>query len=79
MSRTDESHWNWRVARCSDDDGNEWYRVIEVYYDTDGEVAGWGPPVAPIGNTVEDLRGELDLMMQAFDRPIFIRLTGGVR
>ena len=67
----DFSHWNWRVARFRDGEGHEWYHVIEVFYDGDGRVEGWGPPGAPVGDDVADLRLEVEHMMEAFDRPIF--------
>lgn len=59
------NHWNYRVIQ--DSDGN--YCIYEVYY-TDGVPTSWAEnPTEPFGETVQELKRDLALMISAFDRP----------
>ena len=64
--------WNYRVVHkdvkgCDDDDAV--FAIHEAYY-TDEEAPGITlRPVAPIGNTLEELRAELQHMLTALDQP----------
>lgn len=73
------THWNYRVRASSvptgADDYEEVYTIVEVYYDGDGMEFGgangmsWGTATA-MGNSGEELRDDLQRMLQAFDKPI---------
>lgn len=65
--------WNYRVVRHKYDATSEsdWYAIHEVYYDAGGDIHMWAPePHWPMGNDAEDLLGEMELMRQAFDKPV---------
>lgn len=63
-------NWNYRVAK-KQFDGEDCYGIIEVYYE-EGEVMGWTDFVDLLGwDNPEDLKGTLELMLKAFDKPIF--------
>jgi len=49
--------------------GCPYYTIHEVYY-TDGQPDSWTEtPVYPMGNTIEELREELEQMLEAFTKP----------
>jgi len=55
-----------------------WYGIHEVYYkddnsdDTDENEIDLisSDPINPHGQTVEDLKSDIDLMLEAFDKPV---------
>lgn len=61
--------WNYRIIK--DDTGDSvTYGIHSVHYEG-GEISGYTlEPVGIRGDSEQDLRGDLELMMQAFDRPI---------
>lgn len=69
-------HWNHRVMRTRDDDGDYSYQIHEVYYFTDNEVETVGTsimhtdPVEPFGETVDELRRDLWHMLAALKLPV---------
>lgn len=61
--------WNFRVVRESTG-GLQWHSIREVYYDRRGEVDGWTEePVAPLGESLDELRADLARMAEALNRP----------
>ena len=63
--------WNYRVLRKRHADGSATYHVHEVYYGDDGEIKGWiEEPDAPVSQEVAGLREVINMMRQAFRRPI---------
>jgi hypothetical protein len=62
--------WNYRVVMHAERAGHHWYAVHEVYYAVDGTLAAYRDQHTPVGNDPDDLRGELELMLGAFDRPV---------
>lgn len=59
--------WNYRVMRH----GNGWLAIHEVHYFDDGK--GMNCTVRPVdvsGESIEELRGDLERMMRALDEPI---------
>lgn len=69
--------WNYRVMRIKGElipghPGTEeaFYRIHEVYYEGDTPNAWSTDPMAPYGDTVEDLQADIQLMMKAFDQPV---------
>ena len=63
--------WNYRVAKKVVN-GEPSYGIVEVYYDDIHEVTGWSDFIDPNGwDNIDDLKGTLNLMLKAFDRPMF--------
>lgn len=68
------SYWNYRVGKkaehwCSEPIDR--YSIIEVYYEDNGEVKGYTGFVGPQGESLEDLKADMQKMAEAFDKPIF--------
>ena len=62
--------WNYRITK-HEDKGEEWYGIHEVYYDKDGDPDMISEnPIAAHGLTVDEIRSDLDMMRQAFDKPV---------
>lgn len=58
--------WNYRVLENLDGFG-----IYEVYYDTDGSINNVSAaPMEPYGETVEELKRDMDAMNAAFDKPV---------
>lgn len=60
--------WNYRAIKetC---EGEEVYRVYEVYYDKEGEIEGWtAKPTYPQGETLDELRSGLIMMLRDVDQ-----------
>ena len=47
-----------------------WHEVIEVYYDDDGKLDATSDKIYPAGDTVDDLREDLELMLTAISKPV---------
>ena len=61
--------WNYRIISEKAPYG-VFYQIYEVYYD-DGKIIGMTEsPCKPYGDDVEELRSNLEQMLQALDRPI---------
>ncbi len=61
--------WNYRIARY-ESDGESGYSVVEAYYNTENEIFAVSEPIAPYGETPEDLRLSMERMLMAFERPV---------
>jgi hypothetical protein len=61
-----------RVASRTHADDAIWYEIIEVYYDDDGKLDATSEKIypGPAGDTVEDLREDLELMLIATNKPV---------
>lgn len=66
-----ESYWNYRVVQF--EDGEEVYHQIhEVYYKYD-DISMWSEEAVPVGGeTVEELRRDLQMQMDALDKPVLL-------
>ena len=66
--------WNYRVRKQSltsnGDDFEDVYDIIEVYYDHDDNVDMWSDAVGPSGNTLDELRDDLHMMVAALNSPV---------
>ena len=61
--------WNHRVMKQKDGD-EDWYQIHEVYY-KNGKVNGYTKNgIAAGGNTLEELRAELILMVESLDKEV---------
>lgn len=66
MKRKNSSYWNYRVI-----ESEEVFRIHEVYYNKKGEITAFSEdPITPLGETLNELRGDLEYYLQALDRPV---------
>lgn len=75
------SHWNHRVVRevvtYNITETEENHSIYEVYYDDEGSPNGWCRRThSPYGYSLEDLRGELERMLRALDKPVLEIVDG---
>ncbi len=57
--------WNYRIVK-----GAAGYSVREVYYTPEQKIVAWSQePCDPYGETLEELKGDYELMRHAFDQP----------
>lgn len=69
--------WNYRVFRCANPDGSPYYEMREAYYDEAGKLDGWTEGgAAPMGETFDELIGDLARLMAALSKPILDDKTG---
>lgn len=62
--------WNYRVVKKESELG-PYYQIYEAYYEADGElITTTVDPIAPMGDSVEGLKRDIELMLQAFARDI---------
>lgn len=61
--------WNYRVVMTEYDMGDE-FNICEVYYNDDGDITGYTDPVSPNGGSVCELSRDIELMMEAFEKPV---------
>ena len=66
------SHWNYRVIRKHHTETDSvTYHIHEVYYRDDGNIESWTQePVAPMGETFDELREDIRYFLHAFRRSI---------
>jgi hypothetical protein len=63
------SHWNYRVVHIPGDE--PWYAILEVHYDAEHTPDRWSArSVAPGGESVTELRADLERMLAALDKPV---------
>ena len=67
--------WNQRVVHRKyihkDNSIEEWYEIHEVYYDKKSNIDGMTKnPICPMGHTIEDLKTELQRMIDCLEKPI---------
>ena len=65
--------WNYRIVRKTSPDGaSVYFEIHEVYYREGGtSIEAWSEnPIAPSGESVEELKSSFELMAQAFQRPV---------
>jgi hypothetical protein len=61
--------WNHRVVE-SHYNGEPWFTIHEVHYDNGKPIARTENAIAPAGETIEDLKWELEQMLACLDKPI---------
>ena len=64
--------WDYRVVRKESKDGlDEWYSIQEVYYDDEtGEPMAQSIDLQVEGDTITEMRIQLELMLKSFDEPV---------
>lgn len=68
-------HWNYRVVRKEylhiDGSVEEYFGIHEVYYEDDNSgMSATENPIAPDGETIDELKSTLTLMLEAFNKPV---------
>ena len=62
-------HWNYRIMKRKNDQGHFDFGIYEVFYDDNGNVHGaTGNSLTPVCGSEDDLKEELKIMMEAFDK-----------
>ena len=60
------SSWNYRVVKHKNPDG-DWYAVHQVHYNDAGDINAISEdPISPFGESVVELRKDLNLMQMAY-------------
>jgi hypothetical protein len=66
------SHWNYRVIRKDQaESDSSTYQIHEVYYNDDDIIEGWTQsPVEPMGESLAELRNDIQYFLKAFQKPV---------
>lgn len=66
--------WNYRLIHLDVSSPDEpWYEVREVFYNDDGAVASHSEAASAIvGNDIEEAKGVVDMLREAFDKPVLL-------
>jgi len=74
--------WNYRVIKKEHEPLNEFddgvtYSIHEVYYDKHGDIEAWTLKAIGLGDfdDMDDLKGSMELMQKAFDKPVLLLTT----
>lgn len=67
--------WNYRVVRkrvlLGDEPPGQYFAIHEAYYDNEGKIEYLTHgEITPNGESVEELKSDISLMMEAFDEPV---------
>lgn len=58
--------WNYRII-----ENKKIFNIYEVYYNNKGEITAISEdPMYPQGNNLEELKGDMEYFLQAFNRPL---------
>lgn len=71
--------WNYRVIR-KEQDGEIWFQIHECFYDKkkDKIPTSWTVhAIAPIGETLKDLKWTLKMMKRCLKKPVLIEVERG--
>ena len=67
------SHWNYRVMKRLNSDGEHEYGIYEVYYDDNNNILGWTEnSLTPVCYSEDGLLHELELMKEALKKETLI-------
>jgi hypothetical protein len=61
--------WNYRLLKKK---GIEYYGVIEVYYDKDGNIKSYSDFIPVCGDSLEEVKADLERFRQALEKPIVL-------
>lgn len=59
--------WNYRIM--VDEEGT--FKICEVFYDN-GEISGYSDTDGPLGENLEEIQSDFNMMRHAFDKPVLI-------
>jgi hypothetical protein len=62
--------WEYRMVQINKD----WLSIHEIYYDDEGVINGWIEEASsPGGETTDELKSDLTLMMTALYKPVLLK------
>ncbi len=64
-----EHHWNYRIIERLQQ-GTTTYGIHEVYYDNNNQITNWSEPMDAYGESLEELKSDLEAQLKAFDKPV---------
>lgn len=65
--------WNYRVIQTTYPSGEVDFGVYEVYYDNEGRITAYTEdPVPAVCETIEELRQDLQRMLECLDNPVLV-------
>lgn len=67
-----KSTWRYRMVRRPAGDGEYYFAIAEEHTAHDGSVGLTEDSVAPHGDTPEELRKDLEMMLAALELPVII-------
>ena len=72
------SHWNYRVVAVYKNDSSS-YTIRECFYEKLGDVIPylWSGKSTSYGNSVEELKRDLEMMLLAFNKPVLVEEFDG--
>jgi hypothetical protein len=66
-------HWNYRIMKRKNEEGEFDYGIHEVYYDENGKVKGWTErSMTTTCDSEENLKFDLERMIKAFEKETLI-------
>jgi len=71
--------WNYRILRHVYDDGSESFAIHEVYYEGDKPTSCTQNPTSLLDETLDDLKGSVNLICKALDQPVLDYVDFGGR
>tara|TARA_Y100000310_G_scaffold314436_1_gene363775 strand:+ start:322 stop:690 length:369 start_codon:yes stop_codon:yes gene_type:complete len=71
--------WDYRVVHKTEEDGDEWYSIQEVYYDDEtGEPIAQTTDLQIEGDTITGLKTQLERMLKSLDKPVVDEIQNDV-
>lgn len=68
--------WNHRVVRQDTPEGPV-FTVHEVFYAAEDRITNWTErPVAPLGDSLDELRQEIEMFREACAKPVLVERDG---
>jgi len=66
------SYWNYRIIRkYHKESDTDTFHVHEVYYNDENQIEGWTESAcAPMGETLSELKEDIELFLKAFEKPV---------
>lgn len=65
--------WNYRIIKRTYED-DDYYELHEVYYEEGNKFSWTVDAICPYGETVEELRSNIDMMLVAFSKPVMVEM-----
>lgn len=63
--------WEYRVVKhICEEDSFVWFAIYEVYHNGENELSWTVDNKAPCGDSLDELKTDLKMMLQALDKPV---------
>lgn len=67
------THWNHRVVKEILTNGEDWYSVREVFYNSDGSIYAYtSDPVDICGGSIDEMRQYIQRVLDSLSKPVLI-------